>query len=149
MADQDQDLAGARFGYALPVRFADTDCQGHVYFSNYLVFCDEAMSAYLREIGCGWQRLAELGMEFFFVDCGCQFKGSARFEDRLTVRVAVTRMGNTSFTTRMAIFRERSAEPIASGFITSVMVDRATREPTALPPEFRQAVERYQSGGAP
>lgn len=136
----------ARFSHSLPVRFADTDCQGHVYFSNYLVYCDEALSAYLDSIGCGWRALQAQGLEFFFVDTGCQFKGRAYFEDRLEVHARVARIGNSSFTGEMAVYRVADDALIATGFITCVMVERETGKPTPVPQWFRDAVARYQAG---
>ncbi|HEY5720410.1 MAG TPA: thioesterase family protein [Gammaproteobacteria bacterium] len=135
-----------RFRLPLQVRFADTDCQGHVYFSNYLVFCDEAMSAYLHAIGYPWARLAGDGIEFFFVDTGYQFKGSARFEERLEVHCRIARLGNTSFTGEMVVCRADGGEQIGSGHITSVMVDPQTRRPVPIPAAFRAAVAAYEEG---
>lgn len=136
----------ARFYYPLPVRFADTDAQGHVYFSNYLIYCDEGLSAYLEAIGCGWRALQAQGLEFFFVDTGCQFKGRAYFEDQLHVHVRVARIGNSSFTAEMAVYRPVDETLIATGFITCVMVNRETGRPTPVPPWFREAVEQYEVG---
>ena len=136
----------ARFYYPLSVRFADTDCQGHVYFSNYLVYCDEALSAYLEAVGCGWRALRAQGLEFFFVDTGCQFKGRAYFEDQLHVHTKISRIGNSSFTGEMAIHRAVDGELIATGFITCVMVDRETGRPVPVPQSFRDSVATYEVG---
>jgi len=47
------------FVYTMRVRFRDTDMQGHVYFGNYFVFCDEALGAYMRAIGVPWQDMVD------------------------------------------------------------------------------------------
>ncbi len=133
-----------RFSYPVQVRFADTDAQAHVYFSNYLVYCDEALSAYLHAIGYPWARLVEQGIELFFVDTGYRFAGSARFEERLDVHARIGRLGTTSLTAEMTVCRADGGEVIGSGHITAVMVDPKTRKPTPIPPGFRDAVAAYE-----
>jgi acyl-CoA thioester hydrolase len=135
-----------RFSYPVQVRFADTDLQAHVYFSNYLVYCDEALSAYMHAIGYPWARLGEHGIELFFVDTGYQFKGSARFEERLDIHTSITRLGRTSLTAEMTVCRADGGEVIGTGFITAVMVDPATRKPEPIPQPFRDAVASYEAG---
>ena len=135
-----------RFRFPLQVRFADTDCQGHVYFSNYLVYCDEALSAYLHAIGYPWTRLVEQGIELYFVDTGYRFSGSARFEERLDVHARIGRLGRTSLTGEMTVCRADGGEVIGHGHITAVMVDPQTRRPTPIPPSFRDAVAAYEDG---
>jgi acyl-CoA thioester hydrolase len=142
-----EEPARHRFHYPVQVRFADTDLQAHVYFSNYLVYCDEALSAYMHAIGYPWARLGEQGIELFFVDTGYRFMGSARFEERLEVHARIARLGNTSLTAEMTVCRADSGEALGSGHITAVMVDPATRRPEPIPQAFRDAVAAYEAGG--
>jgi acyl-CoA thioester hydrolase len=135
-----------RFSFPVQVRFADTDAQAHVYFSNYLVYCDEALSAYLHAIGYPWARLVEQGIELFFVDTGYSFAGSARFEERIDVHARIAKLGNTSLTAEMTVCRADGGEAIGNGFITAVMVDPQTRKPAPIPQDFRDAVAAYEAG---
>ena len=135
-----------RFSFPVQVRFADTDAQAHVYFSNYLVYCDEALSAYLHAIGCPWDWLVAQGVELFFVDTGYSFAGSARFEERLDVHTRIARLGNTSLTAEMTVCRADGGECLGHGHITAVMVDPKTRKPAPIPQAFRDAVTAYEAG---
>lgn len=132
-----------RYHHPVDVRFADTDLQGHVYFSNYLVYCDEALSGYLQAIGRSWRSLAEQGTEFYFVDTGYRFHGSARFGDRLEVSATISRIGNTSFTAQMGVWHE--GELLGNGHITAVMVDPKSRKPVRVPDDLREAVRRWEA----
>lgn len=134
-----------RFSYPVQVRFADTDCQGHVYFSNYLVYCDEALSGYLHAIGYPWARLQGQGIELFFVDTGYRFAGSAHFEERLDVHARISRLGRTSLTAEMTVCKADGGAVIGSGHITAVMVDPKTRTPAPIPQAFRDAVAAYEN----
>lgn len=134
----------ARFTFPLKVRYADTDAQGHVFFGNYLTFFDEASGGYLQAIGFPWKKLAELGLDIFYVDAHCTYKGSATFDDWLEVDARMGRIGNTSFTIECAIYRKGEDQPIVSGHVTSVVVNPKTRQPVRVPDEIRQAAAQFE-----
>jgi acyl-CoA thioester hydrolase len=134
------------FTFPLKVRHADTDAQGHVFFGNYFTFFDEAATGYLETIGMPFQKLVEMGLDFYYVDAHCQYKGSARSGEMLQVDARVARIGNTSFTFECAIYRQANpGEPIATGQVTAVVVNPKTREPVRVPDEVRQAVAKFES----
>lgn len=143
-------MTGTKYRYQFPlqVRYADTDAQGHVFFGNYLTYLDEASGGYFRAIGFSWQRMQELGLDIFYVDAGCQYKGSATFEDLLHIHTRMARIGNTSFTIEGVIYKAGEETPIASGHITAVMVNPQTRRPVRVPDELRQAVAAFEGEGA-
>lgn len=127
------------FVHVMPVRFADTDAQGHMYFANYLTFCDEALAAYMRHIGVPWQDLVADGVDMFYVSARCDYRGSATFEEALAIEVAIPRLGNTSVTSAYVV-RGADGETIAEAELTSVCVDVETRRPTPVPGRLREAV---------
>ena len=131
------------FEYAMPVRFADTDAQGHMYFANYLTFCDEAFAAYMRHLGCPWQTLVEEGVDMFYRAAACDYRGSAVFEAVVSIEVRVTRFGTSSVVSSY-VMRDEDRAVLAEVELTSVCVDVATRAPTRGPDRFRDAVARSQ-----
>lgn len=133
------------FYHVLPVRYADTDAQGHVFFGNYFTYMDEALGGYLRALGLAVADLQALGIDFVYVDAHCQYKGSARYEDVLHVHAHMARIGNTSFTVACTITLADSDRAIAAGAITAVTVDAVTRQPARLPDAIRAAVARFAS----
>ena len=129
------------------VRFRDTDAQGHVYFANYLVFCDEAWGAYMRHIGLPYQDLARHGVDTFYVNARCDYQGSAKYEDDLHIETHVTRIGTSSITTEFTV-RNDHGDTLATASLTSVCVDPTTREPTQVPVAFLDRVSA-QEGAHP
>ncbi len=136
-------VAPAKFYHRMRVRFADTDPQGHVFFGNYYTYLDEGLMAYIRELGFSWETLGEMGLEIYYVDSGCQFKGRSFSGDELRVHVIISKIGNSSLTAEMTVVREKNEETVATGFITGVMVGSATGKPTPVPEEFRAAVTTH------
>lgn len=131
--------------YALPltVRYADTDAQGHVFFANYLTYCDEGLTGYLAEIDCSYRELEELDLDLVYAATSCQHHESARFGDLLQVHTAITRLGNTSLTTSVQVCRQ--GELLAEATLTSVCVSHTDHSPRPIPDRLRTAVHRYES----
>jgi acyl-CoA thioester hydrolase len=132
----------ARFVHEIPVRFADTDAQGRVFFANYFTYFDEAMTGYLHAIGFPPSRAAEAGVDFVYVDAQCSYGGAAAFEDRVLVQFSVTRMGTTSLHAKVEA--RVGDEPIASGALVYVVVSAEDHQKTAIPQDLRHAVERFE-----
>ncbi len=138
------------FVHPMPVRFADTDAQGHMYFANYLTFCDEALAAYMRHIGCPWQSLVEAGVDMFYRKASCEYEGSATFEEVVQIEASITRVGETSVTSSY-VMRGDAGDVIARAELVSVCVGTERRAPTRVPDRLRDAVRRasVSDGGRP
>ncbi len=117
--------------------------QGHVYFGNYFVFCDEAMSAYMRAIGMPWQEMVKAGTDMFFVNANCDYVGSARSEEDVHIETRISKIGTSSVTTSFVI-RNSQGETLANASVTSVCVDPKTREKVRVPEPLREAVAAFE-----
>jgi len=131
------------FVYTMRVRFRDTDMQGHVYFGNYFVFCDEALGAYMRAVGVPWQDMVKSGTDMFYVNATCDYLGSARFEEDVHIETRISRIGASSFTSSFVIRNDRD-ETLAKASVTSVCVDPESREKVTVPVAFREAVAVFE-----
>jgi len=131
------------FVYRMHVRFNDTDAQGHVYFANYFVFCDEAWTAYMRHIGLPYQELNASGVDIFYVNAECSYGGSAVYEEELLIEPHIEKIGGSSITTRFVVRNERH-EALADATLTCVCVDPDTRTPIRVPDRLRQLAGRYE-----
>lgn len=134
-----------KYYFSIPVRYADTDAQTHVFFANYFTYLDEAYMAYLAEVGFSWDELAKLHLETYYVSADCQFLRRAFFGDMLHVYTAFSKLGNSSLVAEMTIVNSSSNEVIVKGHLTSVMIDSTTEKSTRIPDVFRNAVEKYQN----
>lgn len=132
-----------RFRHALPVRYADTDAQGHVFFANYLTYFDEAVTGYCEAIGFSYDDLREAGVDFVYVDARCSWSGSVRFGDRVTVGCVFARLGRSSIT---ADFEVRANDmAVARGQCVIVCSGGEPRQSVSIPDGLREAVRAYES----
>src|SRR3954447_26650417 len=98
------------------IEFADTDMAGIVHFSNFFRFMEAAEHAYLRACGLSvfgeWQGQT---ITFPRVSASCDYLKPIRFEEEVTVAVAVERIGRTSVRYAFEFFR--GDEAVARGQI--------------------------------
>lgn len=135
-----------KFFASIQVRYVETDMQGHVFFGHYFTYFDYALTECLRAVGFGYNDFLDAGVDFFYVEADCQYKGRAFFEDILHVHARVGKIGDTSFTFEFAAFEENTNRPIATGRIVAVAIDKESRKPIRVPDRFRKAVSDFENG---
>jgi acyl-CoA thioester hydrolase len=133
-----------KFYYPLRVRYVETDAQARVFFGNYMTYFDVAIIEYMRSVGYSYKEMIDQGMDIFYVEANCQYKGAARFDDLLHVHARVSRFGKTSFTFEFSIYKQPYDDLIAVGRIIIVAVDSKTEKPTRVPDELRKAVALFE-----
>ena len=101
------------------VEFGDTDMAGIAHFSVFFRYMESAEHAYLRSLGLSvameWEG-ERVG--FPRVSASCDYLKPVRFEDVLTVTVAVENLGRKSVTYAFEFLK--GDEPVARGRITAV-----------------------------
>lgn len=128
--------------HTLPVRYADTDGAGHVFFANYLVYADEGYTAYLDALDWSYGRLERIGVYMVYAKTACSHRGSARFGDHLTVEARIPRVGRTSLGIEVRVLRDD--EVLAECELVSVCMSLATRRPVEVPAGLREAIEHHE-----
>ncbi|MBL8060323.1 MAG: acyl-CoA thioesterase [Chthonomonas sp.] len=71
------------------VRYAETDQMGHAYYANYLIWFEQARSAFFRERGLPYKEIEERGYKFPVVEAHARYKGEVKYDDEITIRVWV------------------------------------------------------------
>jgi acyl-CoA thioester hydrolase len=110
-----------------------------------LTYFDVALIEYMRAIGYDYRAMVAGGVDMFYVDASCQYKGRARFDDTLHVHARIGHIGNTSFTFEFAAYRQPDETLVATGVIVAVAVDVHTEQPVPVPDRLREAVVRFET----
>jgi acyl-CoA thioester hydrolase len=132
--------ADYRVFYEIPSRWLDNDIYGHINNVNYYSFFDTAIAHYL--IGGGGLDPWRSEVIGYCVESGCRFRQAARFPDRITAGLRVTRLGRSSVTYAVGIFRNDDDRAAADGHFVHVFVNRASERPAPLPEPIRAALKR-------
>jgi acyl-CoA thioester hydrolase len=124
------------FERLVPVRWRDTDAQGHVNHAVFLTYLEEARDAFYAQV---------IGPDLSYVVARVEIdlRAEVRHPDRqVTVRIQAERLGTTSLTTRETILTS-SGELVAEARVVTVRWDPGQR--TSMP--FSDA-ERQQLADA-
>jgi acyl-CoA thioester hydrolase len=132
-----------RFATDVRVRFAETDAQGVVHNSNYLVWFEMARIAYLEEFAGGYQSIRDQGIESFVLESHVRYREPAHFDDRLQIHARVTDLSGARF--RFVYEITRNGDVIADGWTSHACVDAETLKPTRIPPEFAAAIAKAEA----
>ena len=133
-----------KFFATVQVRYVETDMQGHVFFGHYFTYFDMGLIEYLKAVGYQYNDFLIDGIDFFYAQADCQYKGRAFFDETLHVHTRVSNIGNTSFTFEFSIFEEITGRPIAAGHIVAVAIERENGKPVPVPERFRKAVADFE-----
>ena len=126
----------------IPTRWADNDVYGHVNNASYYGYFDTAVNRHLTDHGL--LSPSESSVIGIVVETGCRFHRSLSFPDTIEAALRVAKIGNSSVTYELALFRKGDPEPAATGHFVHVYVDRATRRPAAIPPAVRTELEKLR-----
>ncbi|MBF6334067.1 acyl-CoA thioesterase [Nocardia transvalensis] len=127
--------------WPVPTRWSDNDHYGHVNNVTYYSYFDTAVNAWLMAAtGTDIRELPAIGV---VAQTSCQFLGSLSFPDKLQVGLRIARLGRSSITYDLAVFREDgdALELAATGTFVHVYVDNQTRRSVEIPPVIRRAAE--------
>ncbi len=128
-----------RFFHPFRVRYSEIDGQGVLFNAHYLTYYDTAITEFFRALG--YDQFADAqksGVDFHVVKAVVEYKAPIRFDWDLDVGVRVAKIGNSSLTFALAIFRKGADDLLASGEIVWVNTDQTTHRPVPIPAATRQ-----------
>jgi len=131
-----------RYSAVTRVWFSDTDAQGVVYYGRYLPYFDFARVEYHRHLG-----LVGLGVgaqEFVMRASNVSYEAPARFDDLLEVFIRTRRIGRSSVVQDLRAYRVEDDLLMCTAEQTVVLIDVATRQPLAVPEDFRRAIAAFE-----
>lgn len=128
--------------YPITTRWMDNDIYGHVNNVTYYSYFDTAINRYLIE--AGGLDINNSPVVGYVVSSSCQFKKPVAYPEPLEAGLRVVRIGNSSVTYELGLFRSGDGEPAAIGEVVHVFVDREQNRAVAIPREIRGALERIR-----
>jgi acyl-CoA thioester hydrolase len=127
--------------HTLRVRYGESDLQGIAFNAHYLNYFDVGMTELWRAAYGSYQAMLERGVDIVLAEARLWFRKPARFDDELTLSVAVTHMGVTSILTSHSA--RCGADLVAEGELRHVLVDLQTLAKTPIPDWARDGLEPW------
>ena len=131
--------AAYRHFLAIPTRWMDNDSYGHVNNVTYYSYFDTVVNEHLIRVG--GLDIANDPVVGYVVETSCQFRKPLTFPETIDAGLRIVKLGTSSATYEIGIFRQGDDEPAAMGRFVHVWVDRATNRPASIPPRIRAALE--------
>ncbi len=127
--------------YKTRVRYAETDQMGVVYYGNYLTYLESARTGLLREEGYPYSDLEQKGLLLPVTECKIQYKGSARYDEEVSVETTLAYVKNASVKFNYRVLNKDNKE-IASAYTIHPFVNREWKIVT-IPDEIKKLLNQY------
>lgn len=127
-----------RIFYPITTRWADNDTYGHVNNVTYYSYFDSAVNRYLIEQGK--MDIHDSPIVAFVVNSQCHYLSPIAYPDAIEVGIYVKKLGNSSVTYGVAIFKSGESEAVAHGDFVHVFVEREHNRSVSIPDNIRSAL---------
>lgn len=124
---------------AIPTRWQDCDVYGHVNNVVYYSYFDTAVTGHL--VAEGGLKPMESPVIGVVVETRCQFRQELNFPDTIDAGIKVVRLGKSSVSYEIGLFRQGEEKPAAYGHFVHVWINRESRRPEAVPEAIRAALK--------
>lgn len=130
------------YKYFVPIttRWMDNDVYGHINNVTYYSYFDTAVNQHMiEEAGFKIEGAPIVG---YVVHSNCNYVASISHPDEIEVGIRVTKMGNSSVTYGVSIFKKGKATACAFGDFVHVFVNRAENKSVPIPENIRKTLEK-------
>lgn len=134
-----------RFFHDLRVRYAEADSQGIVFNAHYLTYFDTAITEYMRHINYDYHTLvSRKGFDFHLVKSSVEYLKPIRFDEIIEIGVNAHKIGTSSLTWMLAIFKKGESECAAIGEIVWVCIRVGANKSHRLPDDFVKLLSDFE-----
>ncbi len=118
------------------VRYAETDAQGIVHHSSYVVWLEEARSHYARARGTDYAEFERMGYNLSVIELHVRYAAPARYGDLITARCWVNELRSRTVTFGYEVQHAQTGILFATGESRHICVTRDGKV-TVIPVEQR------------
>lgn len=135
--------ADYQFFFPIQTRWADNDVYGHVNNVTFYSYFDTAANALLIQHALfDFKTSPIIGL---VVESKCTYFSELSYPEVIDVAVAIEKIGRSSVTYSISIFKKNQSEPAAQGYFVHVFVDRDSRKSIELPNSIREALTTFMT----
>jgi acyl-CoA thioester hydrolase len=121
-------------------RFGETDALGHINNTSYFVYLEEARIRFFESLG---YRMELNDWKFILASTKCDFVSQGYFDQLLSVKTYVSRIGTKSFQLEHDIVCSQTEQLIAKGNAIIVYYDFKSQKSEALPELLKEGLKSY------
>lgn len=76
--------------YIRKAQYYETDQMAIIHHSNYVRWMEEARVDFMEQIGYGYDKATESGMDFVLTGISCEYKSMVRFGESVSIKATIT-----------------------------------------------------------
>ena len=133
-----------KFSHRIEVRFRDCDAMGHVNNAIYFTYFEQARIVLADTMGLR-RSLEQAGFGLILAHASCDYRAQVLFGDVVDVRVTVTAIGRSSFTSEYEVRRVKDDSVVATGKSVQVVFDYTAGKTISIPDVLREKLESIQT----
>ena len=124
----------------ITVRFGETDALGHVNNASYFTYLEEARIRFFESLG---YNIDGDSWNFILASTKLDFVNQGFFNQVLTIKTYVSKVGNKSFELGHVISRSEDGELIAQGNAVMGFYDFGLQRSIQIPERFRDGLSKH------
>ena len=137
--------------YKRKAQFYETDQMGIIHHASYINWLEEARVDFMDQMGYGYRKTTELGVDIALLGLGCEYKSMVRFGDTVDITASITAISPTRMTVSYAITDAEIGTLRSTAETRHCFFSNARQRPVALSreqPELYELLVRYSSPAA-
>ena len=125
--------------FPITTRWNDNDIYGHINNVVYYAYFDTAVNRFLIEQG--GLNIHQDKVIAYVVQSQCQYISPLAYPDAIEIGLRVEKLGNSSVTYQLAVFKKGNDSASAYGSFVHVFVERSSNKSIRIPDHIRLAFE--------
>lgn len=131
------------FTYKTQIRLHDTDAAGILFFAHQFSIVHDAYEQLLEKLGFSFPTMLKDRAYFLpIVHAESDYKSPLFVGDKITIRIAVGHIGETSFSFVYTIHNQKKVL-VGTAKTVHVTIDKKKRNKIPLPKEIRSSLEKF------
>lgn len=118
--------------YLHKVQFYETDGMSIVHHGNHILWMEEARSDFLDQLGWGYEKAVEAGIDFAVYSVSCAYKSMTRYGETVAITVTVSKLQLTKLELGYRMVDSVTGQLRAEGTSVHFFYDRAKGRPVSL-----------------
>lgn len=134
-----------RFESKIPVRFSDTDVNGHVNNQNYNSYCDEAKMKAFVTSGVDLEKMKREGIGPIVYKAEYEYLGDLKYPDTVIVKTKVEFIKKTRAIFHQELYRESDEKLVCRVRSYGMWINFDTKKPAFLPAQVLNQMGEFVS----
>lgn len=131
--------------YVRKAHYYETDQMGIIHHANYIHWMEEARVDFMEQIGFGYDRAVDAGINFALLGVSCEYKSMVRFGDIVNIQVSVSFLSATKMTVQYQMTDAASGKLRATGESRHCYYDSTKKRPVSLKKTLPELYDLFAS----